>query len=90
MARPADNAGPLYISTLVREAGIVSMEILNHALTSADVGRQITVVFPTRPDVNVTTTISQVVAPHTIRFKQSANLPDIGIGISGGALSINT
>ena len=69
---------------------MVSLEILNHALTTADVGRQITIVFPSRPDVNVTSTISQVVLPHTVRFKQAASLPDIDIGISGGACSINT
>ncbi len=90
MTRPADNAGPLYISTLTRHDGVVSMEVLNHVLTAADVGRQITVVFPSRPDVNVISTISQVVPPHTIRFKQSARLPDIDLGISGGACSINT
>jgi hypothetical protein len=91
MARPADNAGPpLYISSLTRKGGVVSIEILNHALTAADVGRQITVVMPSRPDVNVTSTISQVVLPHTVRFRQSVSLPDIDIGISGGAAAINT
>jgi len=91
MARPADNAGPpLYISTLTRKGGVVTLEILNHALTAADVGRQITVVFPSRPDVNTISTISQVVAPHTVRFRQAATLPDIDIGISGGAAVINT
>lgn len=91
MPRPADVAVPLYISTVTRKNGVVSLEVLNHAMTAADVGRQITVVFPSRPDLNnVVSTISQVVAPHTIRFKQAATLPDIDIGISGGSCSINT
>ena len=91
MARPADNNPPLYISTLTRKGGVVTLEILGHSLTSADVGRQIMIAFPSRPDVNgVISTISQVVMPSTVRFKQSASLPDIDVGISGGACSINT
>lgn len=81
----------MYISTLTRKGGVVTLEILNHALTAADVGRQITVVFPSHSDVNnVISTISQIVPPHTLRFIQSSKLPDIDIGIGGGACAINT
>ena len=88
--RPADAAGPLYISQTTRHSGVVTLEILNHAFTTADVNRQITVAGVPIPSVNGIFTISQVIPPHNIRFKQPASLPDIDLGVVGGALSVNT
>jgi len=88
--RPADAAGPLYISQATRHGGVVTLEILNHALVATDVNRQITVAGVSIPSINGTFTISQVIPPHNLRYKQSASLPDVDLGVVGGAVSLNT
>lgn len=81
-------ANPLFISQVVRRSGVVHLTVVGHGLQTSDKGKTVTVAGAAEQTLNGSFTIDQVTPPDTIRFKQSGNLHDIAVGLTGGAVSI--
>lgn len=78
---------PLFIAQCMRLNGVVSLTVVGHGLTGANVGNKITVIGCPDNSVNVVSTIARVSGTDGIVFNQNAALPNIH-GLSGGAVAI--